>query len=445
VPARRWRRLLALILLAAGVGLLVLGLSQLMAGDHAPFLASPPTASPAPTATEPILPPPPTPSPSPIATRTEEASGATPALATEVATPESSPVPATAVATSESSLATATAPTSAQPAQPIPPSPTHTATASDVPPPSPASADLYSLRQRLGVGGGVGDRGQELARLLNFGWYVDWTVRAAAFHSPDVEYVPMVRLWNGTFAPDRQELLRAAAALPGALWLIGNEPDVKWQDNVSPEAYAQAYHDLYDFLKEADPSCKVAIGGVSQPTPLRLRYLDRILQAYQEQYGQSMPVDVWNVHNFILREERDSWGVDIPPGLPDVTGRLYEIADHDNLEIFRQQIVEFRRWMKERGQQDKPLIVTEYGILMPSEYGFPPGEVERFMLGTFEFFRTASDQNLGYAGDGYRLVQRWCWFSLVDQRYPTGNLLDSPGGALTPLGEAFADYASSTP
>jgi hypothetical protein len=312
-------------------------------------------------------------------------------------------------------------------------------------PPAPATASLYSLHRRLGVGGGVGDRGSELAGQLGFGWYVDWTVRADAFHAPGVEYVPMVRLRNGSFAPDRETLRRAAAAMPGALWLIGNEPDVKWQDNVGPEAYAEVYHDLYGFLKEIDPTCRIAIGGVSQPTPLRLRYLDRILQAYQARYGQPMPVDVWNVHNFILREERASWGVDIPPGMPDTNGRLYEIADHDNLEIFRQQIVDFRRWMKERGQQNRPLIVTEYGILMPGEYGFPPGQVERFMLATFEFFRTASDPKLGYPEDGFRLVQRWCWFSLADQRYPTGNLLVSQDGGLTSLGQAFAAYAPSRP
>ncbi|MGC9332535.1 MAG: hypothetical protein ACP5JJ_00175, partial [Anaerolineae bacterium] len=127
------------------------------------------------------------------------------------------------------------------------------------------------------------------------------------------------------------------------------------------------------------------------------------------------------------------------------TGQLYEIADHDDLDLFRQQIVDFRRWMKERGQQEKPLIVTEYGILMPAEYGFPLDEVERFMLGSFEFFRTALDPSLGYPDDGYRLVQRWCWFSLVDARYPTGNLLHSVDGGLTPLGEAFAGYALSTP
>ncbi len=60
-------------------------------------------------------------------------------------------------------------------------------------------------------------------------------------------------------------------------------------------------------------------------------------------------MDVWNVHNFVLREERDSWGVDIPPGMEDRAGVLREIADHDSLAIFRQQIVEFRRWMKAHG------------------------------------------------------------------------------------------------
>ena len=47
----------------------------------------------------------------------------------------------------------------------------------------------------------------------------------------------------------------------------------------------------------------MAIGGVSQVTPLRLDYLERVLAAYEKQYGQPMPVDVWNVHTFILREQ----------------------------------------------------------------------------------------------------------------------------------------------
>jgi hypothetical protein len=257
--------------------------------------------------------------------------------------------------------------------------------------------------------------------------------------------MPTIRLRNGVPHPDRPTLVAAVDRYPSALWIVGNEPDVRWQDNVTPEAYARFYHDVYITLKSQDPTCRVAIGGISQPTPLRLRYLDAILEAYQVQYGEPMPVDVWNVHNFILHEERDGWGVDIPPGLADQIGTTREIADHDNLAIFREQIVAFRRWMRARGQQDKPLIVTEYGILMPEEYGFPPERVARFMRGTFEYFRTAIDPDLGYPADGYRLVQRWCWFSLADARYPTGNLLVGDTGALTALGEAFAAYTGSQP
>jgi hypothetical protein len=255
----------------------------------------------------------------------------------------------------------------------------------------------------------------------------------------------MIRLNSGSPRPQGPALEAAVAAMPGALWLIGNEPDVQWQDNVTAERYAEHYHDLYAQLKELDPTCQVAIGGVSQPTPLRLGYLDRILDAYQERYGEPMPVDVWNVHNFILREERDSWGIGIPPGMPANSGELYEITDHDNMAIFRKQIVDFRRWMAGRGQRDKPLIVTEYGILMPSDYGFPPDRVERFMIDTFEFFRTATDPALGLPDDGNRLVQRWCWFSQADARYPTGDLVVPETGELTPLGNAFRDYALTTP
>jgi hypothetical protein len=325
---------------------------------------------------------------------------------------------------------------------------TDTPSASEAP-----SNTLYTLRQRMGVGGGGVLLTQDLAQQLGLGWYLDWRVDPGGTRSASVEYVPMIRVREdgfslGSSAPvlsGVEGLLSAVSALPGALWLIGNEPDVKWQDNVTAEVYAQIYHDLYTQLKAWDPACQVAIGGVSQPTPLRLRYLDQILEAYQVRYGEPMPVDVWNVHAFILHEERDSWGVDIPPGMAEQTGRQREIADHDDLAIFRQQIVDFRRWMVERGQQEKPLIVTEYGILMPAEYGFPVDRVRRFMLGSFDFFRNTTDRALGYPADGYRLVQRWCWYSLADEQYPTGNLVDADTGELTPLGVAFGQYANSSP
>jgi hypothetical protein len=257
-----------------------------------------------------------------------------------------------------------------------------------------------------------------------------------------VEYVQMVRLRDGALRPNAETLAAIAQANPGSLWLIGNEPDVKWQDNVEPGTYARLYHEAYTVIKAADPAAQIAIGGVSQPTPLRLRYLDAVLDAYREQFGTEMPVDVWNVHNFILREERGSWGVDIPPGLPDDRGMLYEIDDSGNLEVFRRQIWDFRRWMAARGYGGWPLIVSEYGIPMPEDYGFPPERVVAFLRGTFEFFLTAADPALGDPADGYRLVQRWCWYSLDDVTYPTGRLFDPQTGAMTAVGEGWVRIVS---
>ena len=250
----------------------------------------------------------------------------------------------------------------------------------------------------------------------------------------------MVRVSQDSYRPSADVLQGAAASNPGAVWLIGNEPDVRWQDNTTAWRYAELYHELYYLLKNTDPSCHVAIGGVSQPTPLRLAYLEAILSAYEGRYSEPMPVDVWNVHNFILREERDSWGVDVPPGMAVDTGVLREIDDHDDMAIFRGQIVAFRRWMADHGQRDRPLVVSEYGILMPPDYGFPFERVQAFMYASFDFFLTATDAQTGYSADGNRLVQWWAWFSTTSTTYPTGNLCDLEAGSSTALGTAFANY-----
>ena len=313
------------------------------------------------------------------------------------------------------------------------------------PPEAGGEGEPTDLRSRLGVGVPLGvtkfEFNEELARRLGLGWYLDWHVQTKPVQYDGLEFAQMVRVRDSKFYPSRAEIAKALAANPGSLWLIGNEPDVLWQDKTPPEAYARRYHELYVFIKTLDPSAQVAIGGVSQVTPLRLSYLERVLAAYEKQYRQPMPVDVWNVHTFILREERDSWGVSIPPGFDDVQqGMLWEIEDHDNLDLLRQQIVDFRRWMDRHGQRNKALIVTEYGILMPEEYGFPPEKVADYMRKSFDLLLNTRDSEIGYPADDNRLVQRLLWYSLSDTNYPTGNLVDPASGELTPLGQAFADY-----
>jgi hypothetical protein len=310
-------------------------------------------------------------------------------------------------------------------------------------PSAEAKVPLWQGRARFGVGAPGNSITRYPVNQLGIGWYLNWQVNAKPSRPSGVEFVQMVRVRQGVLSPDAKTIARTARSVPGSLWLVGNEPDrTIWQDDATPVQYATAYHQAYQAIKQADSTALVAIGGVLQPTPLRLRYLDAVLAVYQDRYGTPMPVDVWNTHNCIVREELGSWGAEIPPGLSnaEVQGVLRQVDDSDNLDIFKSQIRALRQWMRDHGQQNKPLIVSEYGILMPPDYGFGSERVRRFLYGTFDFFLSAQDPALGYPPDQNRLVQRWCWYSLVDTGYPTGNLFDPQTFQMTPLGDAWREY-----
>jgi hypothetical protein len=305
---------------------------------------------------------------------------------------------------------------------------------------------------------------------LHAGWYSNFNILAFPPRPAGMEYVQTIRLSNDGPSSDRAcsacptwaVLAAVVQGNPGSLWLIGNEPDeVNIQDNVYPDRYAALYHAFYTFLKARDPTCLVGIGAVVQTTPIRRQYLDLILDSYQTQFGSSMPVDVWNIHNYVLREKRDypgcpdCWGCGVPPGVPQDVGILYDWSEHDRLDPhpvdptrvgWKQHIIDFRQWMKDRGQQGKPLIITEFGILMWEEHGYDYDRVIAFMQGTFDFLTTATDPDTGYPADGYRLVQAWAWFSL-DYRFDLGhevasNLFDPETQLMSPLGLKYAAYTA---
>jgi len=280
------------------------------------------------------------------------------------------------------------------------------------------------------------------ASRMGASWYLDWAARKTT-PGEFPEYWKMVRVSKDGFFPTPSEIIQIAVENPGQVWILGNEPDVIWQDNVIPEDYAKTYHDLYYIIKTTDPSASIAIAGISQATPLRFEYLDRVLNAYQTQYGERLPVDWWTVHGFVLREERGSWGVEIPPGLTADQGFLYEISDHSRLDYFENHLRDFRAWMAERGYRDTPLALTEFGILMPPEYGFTPEIVSQYLKDSFHLLLTMQDEDTGYPSDDNRLVQRWAWFSLTDPVYPTSNLADLESDRLTIVGEAYRDFTSS--
>jgi hypothetical protein len=233
---------------------------------------------------------------------------------------------------------------------------------------------------------------------------------------------------------------------------VGNEPDCLYQDAVGPERYARIYHDVYTTLKTLDSTAQVGIGGMVQASELRMKWLNRAWEEYRQTYGTDMPVDVWNIHAFVLREVRPghncdgqgAWGAGIPPGLSENCGLLVGTNDLDRMDIFDQQLRRFRAWMKEHGQQNKPLIVSEYGILFNEQLGYGYQRVRDYMLHTFDYFLNTKDVSTGYPADDYRLVQKWAWYSLDDESFGWGTtwsaLFDPNTHQIKQLGVEFGKY-----
>lgn len=334
-------------------------------------------------------------------------------------------------------------------------------------------------RYRFGFGAAGGIEGYDVGQ-LRAGWYVDWGATMNPPRPAGLEYVQMVRLHQLTDCwPQRTRdrttcpyiepytyTLRSPTSLsavasiaqanPGSLWLIGNEMDRRdWdfppggQDEMLPELYAQAYHELYHVIKDADPTARLAIGGVVQPTPLRLEYLDKVLAEYQTRYGSMIPVDVWNIHNMILREVSYQYGADVPPGCDEAYGKLYTWEDADDIDLFKQQIERFRQWMDDKGERDKPLIISEYSVLYGEGQGFDEQRVRDYLYATFDYLTTATDPSLGYPDDGNRLVQRWAWYSLSDASFEDAithhHLFNPTTKAITQLGIDYGAYPPGCP
>lgn len=302
----------------------------------------------------------------------------------------------------------------------------------------------------------------EIAK-LNLGWYLNYNANKSSLLASSTVFVPVIRLTQTgpnaedfTYSPSGQALLDVITANPGADWLIGNEPDrADFQDDMEPHVYAAAYAELYDIIKTADSTARIFAGTIVQPTPIRLEYLDLVLDSYSQQNGGAdMPVDGWSIHNFILNEVScdydpgNCWGAEIPPGIDADFGEILSIDDNDNMVLFKQRIENFRQWMADRGYAGLPLTVSEYGILMPDYLGFDDARVNAFMNETFDYMLTATDPVLGDPNDGHRLVQTWSWFSTgaVGDVY-NGYLFEGAPNQypwkLSPMGQNYANYTKN--
>ena len=313
-------------------------------------------------------------------------------------------------------------------------------------PPVGATALFPSPNERFGFGVLYGIDSYDVVP-LNAGWYQDWGYAASASHPGSILAAHVVRVSPDGLHLNLAAIQRLADEDPGALWLIGNEPDMFRQDNVTPIQYVTQYRQAYFAIKGYDPTAQVAAGGIVQPTPLRLGWLSVAWDTYQQLYGSPMPVDVWNIHNYILQETPGEWGCGIPPGYYGERPQTYPASSHDDLTIFQDHVRAMRQWMADHGQRDKPLIISEYGILFPGSSGYDLTRVSNFFVNTTNWMLTASDPALGYPADDNHLVQRWMWYSLDDTNFNDSGdtiaaLMDPPTHQVRAMGQVFANQTT---
>ena len=346
---------------------------------------------------------------------------------------------------------------------------------------SGTTAATMSCREGLAGGEPYLSAGIDI-QSLGGGAYLDYWAHAPASQPSAMEFIQVIRLRqnkdsHGNYLPGyiiTPALSDAAGGLgpiiagaPGSLWLIGNEPDRgpdvpggPAQDATFPDVYARAYHDAYQFIKQRDPTALVATAGLVEITPGRLQYLDIVWSTYAALYHEPLPVDVWNMHVYILPEVTGIANVALgtDPALAigfaftHTSGgpKVYTYGDHDNLNVFDEQVRRMRQWMAVHGQQDKPLFLSEVGLLydegVTDEFGknFTVPRAATFLTKTFDYLSNATDPNIGMPSDGNRLVQQWIWYSTNSPLGHISNLVTNTVPlTFTSVGNMFRSSVSS--
>jgi hypothetical protein len=240
---------------------------------------------------------------------------------------------------------------------------------------------------------------------------------------------------------DPAELARRAASAPGGVWLIGNEPNVPGQDDVSPEAFADFLAQVASAVRQVDPTAVLvgpnvlnwektctACPGYTQGRG----WAEAFLASYVERYGP-LPLDAWGMHTYSLDWDR--------------TPLADAAAD-------QAQLVAARNWLDAK-ELNLPIWLTEFGII----WGFegvewlqqPDGSYVAEPRGELRMDRMVEylDQMFGWlTGPGAAArVERWYLYATAPPPEPWAStmggiaLLDPNSLALTQFGERYRAWA----
>jgi len=138
-----------------------------------------------------------------------------------------------------------------------------------------------------------------LYNVLDVDWAYTWAT--CLWPMPSIEYVPMVRSIHTSFNIEkaRQALLFYGS---GGYWLVGNEPDNQWQDNLTPMEAAISYGEIVNTILEADPTARIILGNFSNPSLyFRNTWFSQFKSAWIARWNEDVTTRIvgWGVHAYV--------------------------------------------------------------------------------------------------------------------------------------------------
>ena len=191
--------------------------------------------------------------------------------------------------------------------------------------------------------------------------------------------------------------------------MVGNEPNDPYQDNFSPAAYAAFYHRFARIARRYDPTARLMVAGIANAD---WQWAEAFREAYHRDHRVYPRVDAWNVHNYVLEPQ---------------------VSQLDQ-DLFRHRLIAFRAWMSDIGEGDRPLILSEFGVLMGQErhdtrYESPEA-ITAYIHETVRWLHETD------------YVQSWSWFASYTSGLFHGDLYDQ-AEQLTFYGQAYRDALQS--
>lgn len=224
---------------------------------------------------------------------------------------------------------------------------------------------------------------------------------------------------------DRDKFRNYVNRNKGAVWIIGNEPEDSWQDNLSATEYAKMFHIYFTQVKHLDPTAKFTIASVAGIVHYReftqmKTYYDAVFAEYKRLYGVDIPFDYWNIHAYY-----HGWTNDHPKTNPEMVNLVFaNIID---------PYLQYRQTVAGGLYKNKPILVTEIGIAA-KELSLSQDQV-------IEYMKLSTSRLLPLVDQG--TIESFFWFygGWDDGTYVNSNLLQSDWRTPTSLGVAYAHQA----